>query len=213
MPCGPDHLRPQGHSAPLSRPPAPKSPVLRRPVSTRPVCRSSTPSQYRSRCRELTSASVKFGPGCGSGNSVIGFLAGLTNPASMSSCRREPGIGVNRATGRPRFVIVTISPAAAAATTADAFCFRALIPTVLELCFMVVHRNVSTEPSICRRAFSTRSRLTKRKPAWLPRNGWDGCGTRDRTAPAAQHPGPVRASPGKCKLSRRPCQEGSGKFA
>ena len=34
-----------------------------------------------------------------------------------------------RATGRPRSVIVIVSPAAAFATIADAFCFSAPIPT------------------------------------------------------------------------------------
>ena len=34
-----------------------------------------------------------------------------------------------RATGRPRSVIVTGSPAATVLTTADAFCFNARIPT------------------------------------------------------------------------------------
>jgi len=43
------------------------------------------------------------------------------------------------ATGRPRSVIVTVSPDAASATTADAFCFNARIPTS-DMCFMVAQQ-------------------------------------------------------------------------
>ncbi len=43
-----------------------------------------------------------------------------------------------RATGRPRSVIVTVSPPAAAVTTLDAFCFRARIPTS-DMFYIVAH--------------------------------------------------------------------------
>ncbi len=45
------------------------------------------------------------------------------------------------ATALPRSVITTGSPAAASATTAEAFCLRALIPTVF-MYFIVAHRAV-----------------------------------------------------------------------
>jgi hypothetical protein len=47
-------------------------------------------------------------------------------------------MGVNRATARPRSVIVIVSPVAAWATTAEAFCFKARIPTSL-MFFNVAH--------------------------------------------------------------------------
>jgi hypothetical protein len=69
-----------------------------------------------------------------------------------------------RATGRPRLVIVTVSPAAASATTADAFCFNARIPT-LDMSYIVAPR---------------RSDLTRRPVAEallvLPTLGRDGLG-------------------------------------
>lgn len=42
---------------------------------------------------------------------------------------RLDATGTIWATGRPRSVIVTSSPAAASATTAEAFCFKARMPT------------------------------------------------------------------------------------
>lgn len=47
-------------------------------------------------------------------------------------------MGVNSATARPRSVIVIVSPVEALATTAEAFCFSARIPTSLTF-FNVEH--------------------------------------------------------------------------
>jgi hypothetical protein len=47
----------------------------------------------------------------------------------MRASARLDATGTIWATGRPRSVIVTISPVAASATTAEAFCFSARIPT------------------------------------------------------------------------------------
>ncbi len=58
-------------------------------------------------------------------------LAGRPRPASSNDRNGDAGIGVSNATGRPRSVIVTVSPAVACATTADAFCFKDRIPTSL----------------------------------------------------------------------------------
>src|SRR5690606_25022685 len=48
----------------------------------------------------------------------------------------DEGIAVSCATGRPRSLIVTVSPATAAATTAEAFCFSARVPTS-DMCYSV----------------------------------------------------------------------------
>lgn len=45
-------------------------------------------------------------------------------------------MGESCATGRPRSVTITVVPAAACATTADAFCFNSRMPTVL-MCYTV----------------------------------------------------------------------------
>lgn len=66
-------------------------------------------------------------------------LGARARPEPSSRWRAVAGIGVRRATGRPRSVIVTVSPAAAVATTAEAFCFNARIPTS-DMCFIVVRR-------------------------------------------------------------------------
>jgi hypothetical protein len=50
-------------------------------------------------------------------------------------------MGVICATGRPRSVMVTVSPAWAWATTAEAFCFKARIPTSL-MCYIVAPGDV-----------------------------------------------------------------------
>lgn len=62
--------------------------------------------------------------------------AGRASPARTKPSNRDPATGDNCATGRPRSVIVTVSPAAASATTADAFCFNARIPTS-RMCYIV----------------------------------------------------------------------------
>ena len=59
-----------------------------------------------------------------------GRRGGRAVPVATNCASRWAGIAVNCATGRLRSVIVTVSPASACATTADAFCFRARIPTV-----------------------------------------------------------------------------------
>jgi hypothetical protein len=69
---------------------------------------------------------------------VIDRRAGRARPSTSIVCSGDEGSGVNIATGRPRSVMVTVSPAAALATTADAFCLRARIPTSLT-CFNVAH--------------------------------------------------------------------------
>lgn len=65
--------------------------------------------------------------------------AGRASPARTNASSRDDGTGTNWATGRPRSVIMIVSPAAASATTADAFCFNARIPTSL-MFYMVAHR-------------------------------------------------------------------------
>lgn len=57
-------------------------------------------------------------------------LAGRARPASTRMATGSPINGASLATGRPRSVIVTTSPAAASVTTAEAFCFSARMPTV-----------------------------------------------------------------------------------
>ena len=78
------------------------------------------------------------GPGFGIGSDAGVRLGGRTRPASISACNGERAIAVICATARPRSVIVIVSPDAASATTADAFCFSALMPTSL-MCFNVAH--------------------------------------------------------------------------
>ena len=74
--------------------------------------------------------------GCGGGRSSNDRVALVARPASMSSSNLDATIGTIRATGRPRSVTVTTSPAATLATTLEAFCLRARIPTSV-MCFSV----------------------------------------------------------------------------
>jgi hypothetical protein len=99
---------------------------------------------------------------------VIDRRAARPWPAARSDSRGEEGRGESWATARPRSVIVMVSPAAASATTADAFCLRARIPTVTMFsivahsvdeslpCFGEVghFRRVSLDPVIERHAAS-----------------------------------------------------------
>lgn len=55
--------------------------------------------------------------------------AGRRRPEDRSLSKELDGMGESWATARPRSVIVTVWPEAADATTADAFCLRARIPT------------------------------------------------------------------------------------
>ncbi len=57
-------------------------------------------------------------------------------PAFRSACSLDVGMALFWATIRPRSVIVTVFPAIASATTAEAFCFSARMPTEL-MCFVV----------------------------------------------------------------------------
>ena len=68
-------------------------------------------------------------------------------------------MAVIRATGRPRSVIVTACPAATPATTAEAFCFRARMPT----CDYVLH---------CSTFEPCRGRSTGAEPADPDRGGF-----------------------------------------
>ena len=113
------------------------------PASPGPRCRGRRPPQYRSSLRISRSARDRSGPGSGTGRSTTLRRAGRARPSSISPRRRDRGIAVIRATGRPRSVMVTVSPAAASATTADAFCLSARIPTS-DMCFNVAHVNGST---------------------------------------------------------------------
>lgn len=61
-----------------------------------------------------------------------------TWPASIIASRADRGVGVRRATGRPLSVMVIVSPWAALETTADAFCFKARIPTS-DMFYKVAH--------------------------------------------------------------------------
>ena len=66
-----------------------------------------------------------------------------TYPADWSASIRDPlEIGTRRATGRPRSVISIDSPASTLETTADAFCWRARIPTDGVMCVNVAHAGV-----------------------------------------------------------------------
>ena len=67
----------------------------------------------------------------GGGRSLSRRWAGRTRPDATRASTRLDGTGTSWATGRPRSVIVTSSPATASATTAEAFCFSARIPTSL----------------------------------------------------------------------------------
>ena len=58
-------------------------------------------------------------------------FAGRARPDATKAATRPPGTGTSWATGLPRSVMVTTSPAAALATTCEAFCLRARMPTVL----------------------------------------------------------------------------------
>ena len=78
------------------------------------------------------------GPSSGAGRSAMLRRAGRARPDSSIPASRDAGIAVIRATGRPRSVIVTACPAATPATTAEAFCFRARIPTS-DMFYNVVH--------------------------------------------------------------------------
>jgi len=73
--------------------------------------------------------------------------AGRARPASSIPSSRDAGIAVIRATGRPRSVIVMDCPAATSATTAEAFCFRARIPTV-EMFYTVAHWTVDPDEGL-----------------------------------------------------------------
>lgn len=57
-------------------------------------------------------------------------MAGRARSVAINVSSRVEGIGDIMATGRPRSVMVTKPPAAASATTAEAFCFKARIPTL-----------------------------------------------------------------------------------
>ena len=96
--------------------------------------------QYRSSARISASASESFGPVIGVGMSARLCRAGRARPEVTNSSRREAGIAVRRATGCPRNVMVMTSPAAALATTAEAFCFNALIP-ISVMCYIVALRS------------------------------------------------------------------------
>ena len=78
----------------------------------------------------------RFGPSPGAGRSAMLRRGGRARPEMRSCSSREVGIGVRSATGRPRSVMVTVAPAAASATTAEAFCLRARMPTS-SMCFIV----------------------------------------------------------------------------
>ncbi len=114
------------------------SQVRQPPASPALMCRCRTPPQYRSSSRISASALDRSGPGSGAGNSINLRRAGRARPSSSSATNRDFGMADIRATGRPRSVIVTVSPAAASATTADAFCLSARIPTSV-MCFIVAH--------------------------------------------------------------------------
>lgn len=75
--------------------------------------------------------------------------AGRSRPESTRACTLDVGSAVMRATGRPRSVMTISSPAAASATTRDAFCRRALMPMV-PMCFKVARaRRTRTAPDTC----------------------------------------------------------------
>lgn len=114
----------------------PPSRPQQRPASPRQTYRCSKPPQYRSPFRIDSNSAERSGPLSGGASSTISRRAGRARPASTSASNRDSGIAVICATGRPRSVMVTVSPDAASATTADAFCFRARIPTS-DMCFVV----------------------------------------------------------------------------
>ncbi len=75
----------------------------------------------------------------GVGRSVVARLGGRARPASTRPSSVDDGSGESCATGRPRSVTTMTSPPAARATTADAFCLSARMPTS-SMCFIVEHR-------------------------------------------------------------------------
>lgn len=75
----------------------------------------------------------------GAGRSPRGRLGGRASPASTRPSSVDDGSGESCATGRPRSVTTMTSPPAARATTADAFCLSARMPTS-SMCFIVEHR-------------------------------------------------------------------------
>lgn len=99
----------------------------------------------------MRSASDRDGPGAGAGRSRMARRGDLTLPAARRRSRGDAGIAVSCATGRPRSVIVTVSPAAALATTADAFCFKARMPTS-DMCYIVAHASVVVADRVPTRA-------------------------------------------------------------
>lgn len=99
-------------------------------------------AQYRSASRIAASSRDNGGPTSGIGSCAMSRRGGRAAPAAIRRCNGDVGIGVNWATGRPRSVITTVSPAAASATTADAFCLSARMPTS-DMCYIVVHSALS----------------------------------------------------------------------
>ncbi len=75
----------------------------------------------------------------GVGSSLNRRRAGRARSAAIRASIRLEARGTIWATGRPRSVIVTDFPAAASATTAEAFCFKARIPTS-DMFYIVAHR-------------------------------------------------------------------------
>ena len=94
--------------------------------------------QCRSASRIAARAPDRSGPGAGAGRPATSRRALRPRPAARRACKAVAGMGVRRATRRPRSVIVTVPPAAARATTADAFCLSDRIPTS-SMCFIVAH--------------------------------------------------------------------------
>ena len=139
--CAADRSR---RSGPGAQPPTAAAPSIRAPrppASPRQKCPCKRPlpafvgAELVDQARKLRSAGRP--PGWGPRSDSL-RRAGRARPASMRS-RSEPSpIGTNRATGRPRSVIVTVSPAATSATTAEAFCFSSRIPAVF-MCYVVAH--------------------------------------------------------------------------
>lgn len=99
-----------------------------------------------------SSVADRLGPSGGAGRSPRSPLAGVARPPSTSSTKRGLPIAVSLATGSPRLVTVMTSPAAASATTREAFCFSVLTP-ISVMFFKVAHapiRHPLAEPSSSR---------------------------------------------------------------
>jgi hypothetical protein len=99
--------------------------------------------QDRSCSRMASRSSVSEGPSParsrGGPSSASGRVGSRSAPETRSSSSCPQAMGTSRATGRPRSVTVTISPAAARAKTFEACCLSSRMPTV-GISFVVAQR-------------------------------------------------------------------------